>query len=145
MTEARNSDPKFWAVGDLERLTATTPDEAIEDYLDNIEPRDWPEAIEVRGFRPMVPSLPTFLAPLNEVLEALDEEYGDPEGDGHKPSEAMLEAQAQFLRTVCSEYVSWQCEEVERSTVDVSTWVLENRPDWLQSDRVDAEAAGAGA
>lgn len=69
--------------------------------------------------------------PLNDILEGLDEEYGNPEGDYTKPTDAMKKAQEVFLKVVAEEYSSWACAEVVEKTINAHEWIKKNRPDWL--------------
>jgi len=107
--------------------------EAIAVWLDGIEPDEWPETLEVEGFRKAVVPESFFRdSLLTRALEALDEEFGDPDGGYSAPTPGMIEAEAAFIRAVLKEYLVWTCEktgEIER--VNVAEWVRENRPDWL--------------
>jgi len=47
---------------------------------------------------------------LEEVLERLDEEYGDPDGDPFDATAKMWEAANAFACAVLDEYVPWMCE-----------------------------------
>jgi len=47
---------------------------------------------------------------LDDALERLGEEYGDPDGDANGPTDAMREAATTFARTVVAEYNVWLCE-----------------------------------
>ena len=47
---------------------------------------------------------------LNKVLDDLDCDYGNPDEDSTKPTEAMWEAALAFARVVVAEYVPWACE-----------------------------------
>jgi hypothetical protein len=72
---------------------------------------DWP--VNVRVFRRMdVKRLASMIATdaLDHVLETLDEEHADPDGDATKPTQAMKDAAAAFAKVVCDEYVPWACE-----------------------------------
>lgn len=51
---------------------------------------------------------------LERVLEELDEEYGDPNGDFPEPTKAMKEAADTFMKVVLDEYVPWNCEPTGR-------------------------------
>jgi hypothetical protein len=44
------------------------------------------------------------------MLETLDEEHSDPEGDYTRPTPTMQAAALAFAQAVTSEYVSWACE-----------------------------------
>lgn len=50
---------------------------------------------------------------LERILEDLDEEYGDPEGDATRPSDAMKRAALAFVDSVFKEYEPWNCERTK--------------------------------
>ena len=66
--------------------------------------------------------------PLEWLLEALDEEYGSPD-EPADPTDAMLAAEASFIRAVMDEYEAWQCEIVEIWRVRVLEYV---DAEWLR-------------
>ena len=47
---------------------------------------------------------------LEEALERLDEEYGNPDGDSFVPTETMKNAAYLFGSIVARRFVAWQCE-----------------------------------
>ena len=121
--------PCFWGQADEERLSYTDEHECIEGILDDIDD-PLPEKITICGFARMeVATL--CLNPLENCLETLDEEYGDPDGEYSESTEAMKEAERVFLAAIKKEYTTWMCEEVCRKEIIVADWVKENRPDWL--------------
>ena len=130
------TEPNFWTCVDGEEiLRHETRDEAIEAYLDdcfNVPAKfsDLPETVTLHGFSPMKVSVGSCGA-LESMLESLDEEYANPDGDPTKPTEKMRTAEAAFIAVVESEYVPWMCEEVASEEVNVMEWVKEHRPDWL--------------
>jgi hypothetical protein len=73
-----------------------------------------------------------YMQPLEDILDTLDEEFGNPYGDSFEPTAKMKDAEQAFLRVVEKEYVPWACEEVCRKEIDVLKWVKENRPNWLE-------------
>jgi hypothetical protein len=125
--------PEFWGSGDDERLSCTDEDEAIEAMLDEMT-APLPEKITVYGYAPMEVNTGA-LNPLEHVLEYLDEEYGDSEGDPSKETDAMKEAERVFLEVVKKEYVVWACESVCKKEIIVADWIKENRPDWLTENK----------
>lgn len=122
-------EPVLWGSPDSERLEYTDEDEAIEGILDDIDGQ-LPERITICGFACMEVII-SRLHPLEDCLEALDEEYGNPEDGPDGPTKAMEEAERMFLEILKKEYVPWVCEEVCRKEINVAAWVKENRPDWL--------------
>jgi hypothetical protein len=133
-------EPKWWGPPEAERLYANTKDEAIEFILDDLDLDKLPEMIEVAGYAPMAPDIETTYEGdvLEHILEQLDENYGDPEGDDTSPTEAMKEAEAAFLAVIQKEYHVWMCDEVCRETVNAMDWIKGHRPDWLTSEAAQA-------
>ena len=123
----KEKQPDYWGLEDADRLYHDDKDEAIEAILEGMEPET--ETIEICGFTQMDISV-SWLSPLEDILERLDEEYGDPDGDYTKPTEAMKEAEKAFLAVIKKEYTSYMCEVVCRETVNVNEWIKEHRPDW---------------
>ena len=121
----------YWDSEGEERLTHTDIDEALQYILDGIDPL--PEKIEICGYAHIVPNIESLAThALNSLLEGLDEDYGDPDGGYTEASIAMKEAAKEFLTAVLDEYDVWACDLVKRETVDVTTWVKENCPEWLE-------------
>lgn len=124
----------YWSEGDDETLTHFNVHDAIEAYIDNIHPEPIESIGEITMYEyvPMTPTLPGYFSPLEQVLEVLDEEYGDPDGDNCKATDAMKQAEQTFLNAVLAEYRPWACERTGKSvTVNALEWVKEHQPDWL--------------
>lgn len=47
---------------------------------------------------------------LARILDDLDDEYGDPDGDHTESTPGMMEAAKAFVEAVCREYAPWACE-----------------------------------
>ena len=132
------SDTVFWTCNDDdEQLSHEDLDEAIEAELDEII-GDFgmdllPETIEVHGYRRMeIDPESRGLNPLEHVLEWLDENFSDPDGSSTKPTQAMKDAEREFIRKVLAEYTVWQCEPTgEVVKVNSMDWIKENAPEWL--------------
>ncbi len=128
----------FWGEKDDERLTHTTPDDAIEAIIDGHHPTPIAEigTVTVHEFAPMKPRVAagTIFGPLSTLIERLDEEYSDPEGDGTKATETMLAAERAFIAAVLAEYKPWACEPTGNVvTVNALEWAREHAPDWIKS------------
>ncbi len=124
-------EPRWWVVEgrDLERMTSTTIDEAVQDWGDNLAPEILPSEVVVIGFAPMQPKPDDCGDILEAILESLDEEFGDPDGDGvSEPTPGMVEAERAFRAAIVAEYDSWACEEVTRETVSVREHVPADWP-----------------
>ncbi len=127
-------EPVYWGAPGAEQLSGQNEDDAVEDILEEIYPDPLPEVVEIAGFVPMDAAWAIDrIAILERCLEELDEEYGNPDGEPAKPTEAMVAAERAFLEVLKREYTPWACEEVCRKEVNVAAWVRENRPDWIEA------------
>lgn len=103
---------------------ASKPGDTVEQACNRVA---WP--VEVHVFRHKdATGMAAAIADnaLERVLEALDLELGDPDGEATEPTEAMRLAAREFARTVCMEYVSWTCEatgEVVKVAKEDVWWV----------------------
>lgn len=121
----------YWACDEPEILVHESQDRAIESFLDDWYPNDdWPATIEVNGYARMIPC-DDGLDALENLIDVLDENYGNPDGDPPEMTGKMREAAQKFANAVISEYEPWACEVVKTVTVDVKKWVIEHRPDWI--------------
>jgi hypothetical protein len=126
VTVAEKREPKYWTCDrGTERLYHTTIHDAVVDWWDQLDPDDprggtMPETVTVYGFAPMeVDQARWSNYALDTVLEAMEEEYGDPDGISvNDPTAAMREAACTFLRSILAEYRVWGCEEVCQEVVD---------------------------
>ena len=128
------SESRWWGLPDSERLVHSTPDEAIEEILDQASCplADYGEVVVV-GYANVEPVWKA-ASILEDFLDRLDEEYGDPDGDITEPTEAMKQAADAFVRAVLAEYQTWVCEPTgEQVRVDALKWAQEHRPDWLSA------------
>ena len=111
----------YWGGPEEERLQYSDKEDVIEAILEDFD--ELPETIEVCGYARMNINLGGAYGPLERILESLDEEYGDPDGDGSEPTEAMKEAEKAFMAVIAQEYEPWACEEIARETVNVTDWI----------------------
>lgn len=131
MSEKRKA--VYWGAPDEERLIHDDMDEAIEAIFD-----EWPDPltgmVTVCGYARMEVSAHYLDAEsiLEDILERLDEEYGNPDGDRSEATPPMLDAAKALVAAIKAEYVPWACEEVERHEIDMAAWIREHRPDWLE-------------
>ncbi len=130
----------LWGAEDQEQLTHTEMDDAIESALDGMDDiNNLPETLVVCGFARMELPSAEHLAThaLERILEELDEEHCDPDGNYTEETEYMKKAAIRFATSVLDEYTSWACEIVKRETIDVKKWIKENRPEWLEENNND--------
>ena len=139
MSEAREKrQVKFWGPPEAERLKHGDVHAAVEEILDDMYPTpisEMPETIDVVGYAPMEISVGELYEPLEDVIERIEEEYGDPEGmQLAEITDRMKSAQDHFLRVVRDEYQAqcWACEEITRLTINVREWIEKNRREWLK-------------
>ena len=106
------TDDILYGLQDQERLD-TSLEDAIERLLEDSDPADidWPvKVFEHRRIDVTRYDLRLAKQALEEMLETLDEEHSDPEGDYTRPTPTMQAAALAFAQAVTREYVSWACE-----------------------------------
>lgn len=134
---------KFYSCDpDAETLSYDTPEEAIEAALDS-----WlsPKVSVLEHLKSAVGDTITVYAwkrvrmpddepdperVLEDVLERLDEEHGDPD-EATAPTAEMEQAAATFCAAIRCLYTVWQCERIGEATVNVDAFVREEHPEWL--------------
>lgn len=97
------SDELWYGVEGQEQL-----DQTIEDVLDNY---DAGTPVEILVFRKMKVTGVDRLAlhVIEQLLEDLDEDYGDPGDNSTEPTEGMKAAAKAFVEAVVKEYKVWTC------------------------------------
>ena len=146
---------ELFGVEEQERLDNSI-DECVLHHLDGLpfNEQEGDFDVQVLHFRPALPRYgersTTDL--LDSVLEALDMEYGDPDGNGTSPTPAMTKAAFEFVGIVAANYRPYQCDPTgEVTTVNAREWILANTkwqqdsPDvkaWLDRAKEDADASG---
>jgi len=126
---------RFWGGDGDEVLIYTDPHEYIENLLDSYHPESLYSTgtITAYEYKPMTVTASDCGAPLEYILEMLDEEYGSPD-KGFTATDAMIQAEKAFINAVLAEYRPWACEQTGKSvTAKAVDWVREHRPDWLES------------
>ena len=102
---------------DAETLTATTPEEAVKDYLD--EAGTGLAVLNVYGYRRRgLDEIEPALNPehiVEEILEALDEEYSGGD-ESSEATPAMLKAAEALVAAIRADYKVWQCERTHSAT-----------------------------
>jgi len=98
----------FYAVGEKERLSATSIEEAVRDYIADTLPDKRAKTVMVQGYKPMIVSIGD--SDLESLIERLDDEYADPDGDCHEITDPMREAWEAMSKVIISEYQAWAHE-----------------------------------
>ena len=108
-----------------EQLRAKTIDEAVYEILDYTFP-NLPESVEVVKWVQMEVQWQHF-HPLEDMLERLDEDYGDQE-TGTEPTDTMIEAEKVFTEAIKKDYHVYMCEPQGKPII-ISTayWLMQNR------------------
>jgi len=117
--EEADKESDLWGVNNPETMSASTPNEAIGDYLEACSPL--PETVTLQAFKRMQPVEGNCGFPLRDMLERLDEDFGDPEG-ATKESPDMVAAEREFIAKILGLYKSWSCEEIYSEEVNVREW-----------------------
>jgi hypothetical protein len=109
-----------------ESFSCTHPDEAIEEWLDNVG--EDPEAVTVYAYaRNKISQHDQVLAAddvLTRLLDSLDEEYGGPDPSYSTPK--MEEAARAFVDAVVAEYHVWRCDKCGEREYNIKEWRVEN-------------------
>lgn len=119
----------------LQEALLSDIEDVVEEVLDWHYPDPLPETVKVTGYRYMKFDKEPGLDPdniLTDILERLDEEYGDPNGDGTEPTPRMKAAAKALSEAILSDYQPWACEPCGHAVVDVRQWCELFRPEWLE-------------
>ena len=81
--------------------------ERVFDSIESIEGYKYPFVIHTFTPKNIILTIEEILG---DVLQRLDEEYGDPEGDGTMPTNKMITAAKELVNVIKSEYTSFMCE-----------------------------------
>jgi len=132
------AEPSFYTcTDDCPRLTSTEIHDAIENHLDGIPRDEWPETLRVYGWKRLKIETSgwTEQTVVDIVIEHLDEEYGDPDGDTTDTTEPMLAAARVFVAAIVAEYqkTSWphEVDEDFQLYIHVKQWVEQYALEWL--------------
>ena len=136
----------FYSWTDRETLTSEDPEDEIRDFLDwsrytfktdSETIQNMKDGLEITAYNPREISDSVLdeqaLSLVEDFLESLDEEYGNPDGDSTDLiSEENEEALVQEIFAVLKKFrddgriVSWQCEPVAKRTYtpeEITQWV----------------------
>jgi len=112
----------FYGEEGRERLMCD-PEEVVMEVFDDLETiENFEHPFIVKEFKPMEIELSAKWV-VEEILEKLDDELGDPDGDYTQPTEAMIKSAEALVETIKKEYHVWMCEptgnKIEYSQEDV--------------------------
>ena len=119
---------------DVESLYHKTQKEAIEAFLDDIDPEDREETVMVYGYARMIVPKPTMADAADLVENWFGNNWEEFQGeDGPDTPNSTAVAAHQFLTVLHRDFKPWSCEQVTSEEVNVAAWIAENRPDWLEN------------
>lgn len=124
---------KYWDHNNAEILYYTEIDDAIENYLDGLNPI--PKEIEMIEYESKVLPIDCIELKfgLTNILENIDEIYGNPEDDYTIPTDNMIKAYETLKDIIVKEYQVWSCEKTgKKQLINCEDWVRNNRPDWVK-------------
>jgi len=124
----------FYAVTDFDDLRFATVDEAVKNYLDEVEPADRWEVLHVRAYRRMraIVTPEDAWAVIEYWMTAWDEVLGNPNLDEQafkdEEHEDLLPVAMEFLQKLADRYRAWACEESpeEHVEVELELWLREH-------------------
>lgn len=107
-------EEKFYGYKDQEQLSRD-PEDVVIYMMENGEYEDYANfPIKVYEFESIsiAKNEETFARDiLEDLLERLDNNYGDPDSNGTKPTEDMKRASLELAKVMLKDYQSWTCEE----------------------------------
>jgi len=124
---------KFYYGQEEETLTCNDLDEYICAFVDDYE-GDLPREIIIGKYS--VQDIPEIrFEVLERLLESLDEDYSDPDSPiNTKPTEAMKQAEKDFIAVIRKEYRNHWLDPVEKIKVDLLDWCHKNGHEDLFSE-----------
>ncbi len=102
---------KFYGTEEQEILDAE-PGETIQRLMDDVDCPDFPIRVFVYKRMSIAKDEETLAKDiLDDIIERLDGDYGDPDGDYTEATENMKKASIEFAKVILSDYKSWACEK----------------------------------
>ena len=127
----------FWGDRDQDILHCTTFYDAVQEILDRYyhpgQPTQLPETVEVWGFARMDVTPDCVRCPIEDTLEWLYDDYGDPYGYMYEQVtdiEAVKKAARHFQEVVAENFWSWQCEDLVKLEINVMQFIKDGAPDY---------------
>lgn len=137
----RNDDTMWGQEGDEELKDCV--EDVVSDYLEEVTPSEVTRetTLTILGWKRREVTAYAIVrngAPLDKILEWLDEDYGgvDDYIEQSEPARAaMRDAELRFAEAVAANFVSWRCEQdraIEPVVINVAEWLAENDPASLE-------------
>ena len=101
---------EFYGYDGQERLSRDAED-VVRDLMEDAEYSNFPIKVHVfESQEPFKNSEKFANSILEDILENLDENYGDPDSNGTEPTENMKKASLELTKVLTKEYHVWMCE-----------------------------------
>jgi len=102
---------EYYGQIDQERLD-NDPGDVVIALMEDEDYSDFPIKVYTYNPREVAKDAETFSRDILEnILERLDEEYGDPDGDYTEPTDSMKKASLELAKVIFKDYQSFMCEE----------------------------------
>jgi hypothetical protein len=110
---------KFYAIGDHENLSHETELDAVTDFISDTITAELPKTVEVQAYTRVVidPSRPTFDRMFLDIIEEVDEDYGEDGGSEYIPCHDVINKWNEFKTAIIKDYPVWQCEKCGPPTI----------------------------
>ena len=125
VTTGQPDSTAYYGLEYQDQLHATSLEEAVIEQLEPLQPEDYPKTLAITRFR-RADLKHGDHRPLENLLEHLDEQYGDPNSDPTQETRAMRTAEKAFVATILQEFHIWRCDPVESTSIDVRKWLDQN-------------------
>ena len=138
MTKEQLAEVVGYVVDESEERVEAEYHLCIETYLEGLNPKEMPRTISIAAWKRAVISF-RGMDLLQTIIEDLDCDYGDPDGEWLQSDEAikaMSKAEEDFHKAIRENYEPYRCDPIPGGIdiVDVKIWIRENRPRWLEEE-----------
>jgi hypothetical protein len=141
--ENKMNQAKYWSCNEYEELlTETSIDDAVQQFVDNAAENEIPNMLTVYGFNPVKINKnikDVFgLSALENMVERLDEDFGNPDDDSEL-TEEMKVAAKDFSEKIIDLYHVFRCEQVDEVEINMVEWCKENDPELIPKIKTAAQ------
>ena len=133
--ENKRAPIAFYSMPDeAETLNHATLDAAMHEAVLLWPDFDYPETMTIGRYRRRELDPPHFVKPLQDLIDALDEEYAGegPEGGLDRPPPSLQAAENRLLRQTMLEYRNHWHEQADAVQVNTWSWISRHRPDLMR-------------
>lgn len=125
--QGKENQMSFYTHDDeAERLHCDSLDDAMQEYTETVDPGEWTREVEIYRFESSPFSEGTKKSyaerAIGNLIESLDEDHSDPDGDGTEITDEMMDAAREFVDKVLTKYESFWLQKVETIKIDLVEW-----------------------